>query len=112
MPTSKVRVGPMVEHNWLLYSPSASEAVVTYLPRSHRFDYVSRQAFLRSYQFSTKENFEERMKRSLKDVKEAMRAVVVDAWIWMSKRKFGISGLDPFKCFMPRRSYYLNDFGL
>lgn len=46
--------------------------------RSGRHDYLVRQAFLRSYQFSVKETFKEKIMRSIGEVNDVVKVVVVE----------------------------------
>ncbi|XXG62163.1 hypothetical protein AAC387_Pa05g0584 [Persea americana] len=43
-----------------------------------RHDYLVRQAFLRSYQFSVKETFKEKIMRSIGEVNDVVKVVVVE----------------------------------
>nr|DAD43458.1 TPA_asm: hypothetical protein HUJ06_001688 [Nelumbo nucifera] len=55
----------------------------------HEYYHV-RQAFLRSYQFSTQTSFKEKLKRSVKELNERAMDVIVEIWQEMSPRKLRI----------------------
>ncbi|KAK1294261.1 hypothetical protein QJS10_CPA16g00099 [Acorus calamus] len=48
--------------------------------RSGRDHLLRRQAFLRSYQFSVKESFADRVQRSLREFDEVAKAALVSTW--------------------------------
>nr|DAD25328.1 TPA_asm: hypothetical protein HUJ06_026792 [Nelumbo nucifera] len=73
-----------------------------------RHDYHVRQAFLRSYQFSTQTSFKEKLKRSVKELNETAMGVIVGIRQEMSPRKLGarmfrlrllLLSSFPFRCF-------------
>lgn len=75
MLSAKVR--PMMEFDWPEEDTSDTESGASH--GRHRQDYLARQAFLRSYQFTVKESLPEKVKRRLVQIAEA--AVDVARWV-------------------------------
>lgn len=101
MPSTRVR--PMTTFNWpdtnlsrVVVVDSPQQAAVLHNHNDYydgytsRHDYRGRQAFLRSYQFSTQKSFKEKLTRSVKELNEVTAGVIVDVRQEISRRRLSI----------------------